>query len=747
MNKNLLGFFMGFVCAFTATDGISMYRQTTAISFQETENETIQSEDNDCINFIENKLNPNSTDINQLLELGKKFGFVELKNWWLDDIELSELEKKLGRVSQKKIKEIQNKRTKIEENQNAKVKEALTLKIQNDLSGYETLLQENIQNGCHKSMVLLGQILEEKGDAETNINEKHKLYVDAFSWYMLSFWIEASKGVTTSTIMKRPRSSYEKLSTIIKKKEGFTKSHLDAFKNIDIDNDLEKSLNLPVDTNKFLYKIIYLSNVTMRLMRLFVDFKFFDKKLISLSMYLCQFFSENQQNNLAKQLSLELNNPIKNYALELHAKKYYNEASFFFASPDCDNGRSALMRMIVFEYKKTDEKNIKLSPKTKEIALSKLLWKIKDNYIFTECLNFIQHLYGPSGNKLTTKDRNTLIKKIKKRIKSIEKNEIEYYRLLCNISLLMYQKIINNDLKGNEIITNIQRYNVIESLLTHFPLNPHSKLILALAKLSASQEGETNAKQEALNLLEESFMGGNELAFGYYINLLNELKSVESDSSEVNSSEDKQNNNLSSSESDDENAASNTQEIILPNDDYTNTSSSEINETNETSSSSTPPTYIPTYMTYDADYTSTSNTSTSSSQYELDELQRRNLKAFKKSQKQKERSRIFKKMLTVDISPEERNLLIPKNQKNTIVHKILWSIDAKEQLKTCSIFMRKRIFMLIYDIQTNGNRGNPEKLTGTESFSRRITKRDRLVYQFLPGDNVEILQCVNHYDD
>lgn len=64
----------------------------------------------------------------------------------------------------------------------------------------------------------------------------------------------------------------------------------------------------------------------------------------------------------------------------------------------------------------------------------------------------------------------------------------------------------------------------------------------------------------------------------------------------------------------------------------------------------------------------------------------------------------------------------------------------------------KKINRLIADILRNGAMkgiGSPEQLKGDKSgcFSRRINEKDRLVYQVLSGDIVEIISCKGHYDD
>ena len=62
----------------------------------------------------------------------------------------------------------------------------------------------------------------------------------------------------------------------------------------------------------------------------------------------------------------------------------------------------------------------------------------------------------------------------------------------------------------------------------------------------------------------------------------------------------------------------------------------------------------------------------------------------------------------------------------------------------------KKIIRLLEDIERNGNDGigKPEPLTGNLSgyWSRRIDKKNRLVYRIKDGD-IQIVQCGTHYGD
>lgn len=71
-----------------------------------------------------------------------------------------------------------------------------------------------------------------------------------------------------------------------------------------------------------------------------------------------------------------------------------------------------------------------------------------------------------------------------------------------------------------------------------------------------------------------------------------------------------------------------------------------------------------------------------------------------------------------------------------------WQTEDKKTLK--------RINQLLQDISRNGNEGmgKPEALKHNLSgyWSRRIDEKNRLVYR-IAGENIEIIQCKNHYND
>ncbi|MCL2182665.1 MAG: Txe/YoeB family addiction module toxin [Chitinispirillia bacterium] len=72
-----------------------------------------------------------------------------------------------------------------------------------------------------------------------------------------------------------------------------------------------------------------------------------------------------------------------------------------------------------------------------------------------------------------------------------------------------------------------------------------------------------------------------------------------------------------------------------------------------------------------------------------------------------------------------------------------WQTEDKRTLK--------KINKLIKDILRNGYEGigSPEPLKGNLSgyWSREIDDKNRVVYRIKDGGDIEIIQCMGHYDD
>lgn len=82
---------------------------------------------------------------------------------------------------------------------------------------------------------------------------------------------------------------------------------------------------------------------------------------------------------------------------------------------------------------------------------------------------------------------------------------------------------------------------------------------------------------------------------------------------------------------------------------------------------------------------------------------------------------------------------------------ITWHPKALEDYKSFNAKTRNRISRMIKEIIEMGpltGTGKPEALKWELEglYSRRITKKDRLLYRIL-NDELQIVACRNHYDD
>lgn len=82
---------------------------------------------------------------------------------------------------------------------------------------------------------------------------------------------------------------------------------------------------------------------------------------------------------------------------------------------------------------------------------------------------------------------------------------------------------------------------------------------------------------------------------------------------------------------------------------------------------------------------------------------------------------------------------------------IKWTDEAWEEYLTWQIQDKrtlKKINLLIKDIQRNGTKGlgQSEKLKYYDGYSKRIDKKNRLIFTIIEAD-VYIISCSGHYDD
>jgi toxin YoeB len=278
-------------------------------------------------------------------------------------------------------------------------------------------------------------------------------------------------------------------------------------------------------------------------------------------------------------------------------------------------------------------------------------------------------------------------------------------RSLCHISDLLINDQIQTDLKGN-LITSSDQKN--KALIELFKLSdePSCKFNLAISMLTNQKIVSIETKREAYKLMEIAALQGVENADIYCTELQNEIQN-------------------------DENAYDTT---------LTDESSSSDQSGNDSEEVSCKPEDEPHKFEIGE-----------SSLASLSIDQRLKLKAFKKEQKKKEQKKTvqkFKNLLRGKIEQKDIDSMRAHKQ-NTLekTSKIIWNKKAEEDWKEHSPALKNKISGLIRDIKEGGNRGKPESLKNSKLFSRKITQKDRLVYQILGNGDIEIFQCFGHYDD
>lgn len=309
------------------------------------------------------------------------------------------------------------------------------------------------------------------------------------------------------------------------------------------------------------------------------------------------------------------------------------------------------------------------------------------------------------------------------------------------LSGLIFQNKISTDSNKNQIYSEVQRDEAVLDLLIDSAL-PEANYMVALMKLSLPSGKSLDVRKEVLVSLMKAALSGFENAACYYDILKNEIENEEYvldisnksqliiDESEILEIK-KENYSLYA---DCENGDSENKKKDLS-DSEDNDICLEVQQQEPLQSA-----HIVDVVSGDA------------LSEELNLLQRKRLKAFKKKQreqKKKDQSDKFKKFLRGQLSEQEKNVLIPKQKINAFKEdvKIVFDKNAQDQWIGLNAFERNKVSDLIADIKISGKRGKPEKLKGCELFSRRITDKHRLVYQMSANGNVKILSCQGHYDD
>ncbi|MDP3533596.1 MAG: type II toxin-antitoxin system YoeB family toxin [Alphaproteobacteria bacterium] len=285
---------------------------------------------------------------------------------------------------------------------------------------------------------------------------------------------------------------------------------------------------------------------------------------------------------------------------------------------------------------------------------------------------------------------------------------------LCHISDLLINDQIKTDLRGN-LITSPDQKN--KALIELFKLSdePYAKFNLAISMLLNKEITSIETKREAYKLMEIAALQGVENADIYCTELQNEIQRHE-------------NNFLKAKNHTNEN------DILV---DESSSSDQSENDSEE--------------VPYKHEEEPHEFETGESSLAPLSIDQRLKLKAFKKEQKKKEQKKTaqkFKNLLRGKIEQKDMDFMLA--HKQNILEKsskIIWNKNAEEDWRKHSPALKNKISGLIRDIKEGGNRGKPEALKNNKLFSRKITRKDRLIYKILDNSDIEIFQCLGHYDD
>ncbi|MDP3532524.1 MAG: type II toxin-antitoxin system YoeB family toxin [Alphaproteobacteria bacterium] len=303
------------------------------------------------------------------------------------------------------------------------------------------------------------------------------------------------------------------------------------------------------------------------------------------------------------------------------------------------------------------------------------------------------------------------------------KNELSLYSL----ANLIFIGKISTDFNNNPIASEADKNKIMIDLLLKSD-TPDAYYLIALVKLKPLKERQIEARKDAVEVIKEAMdyfmkasMGGVKDATSCYEILKNELSHILLD--DTNQSHEiifEENKTVDNTDNNDKNK--------------TNTENQQLN--NKQSSLKT-----------------TTDASLDEPYEGLSLLQRKELKALKKKQREKnnkDQKNLFRKFITDQILQHEKRFLVSPSKKNIYSFsdmKIKFDIRAQNQWVQLNEYERHKVSELIADIKIGGNLGRVEKLKDCGLFSRKITKSDRLIYQIESNGDVNVLSCKGHYND
>ena len=421
-------------------------------------------------------------------------GFEKLKQWF-----------GLKEKQQKKFDEENEKKFKIAQ----KVYLEYKFKGIGTLDEAKSLFMEGAQKACPKSMESLGTLKVEQGDNAPE-EEKQKYYNDAFSWYVISFWMQVIKEVKLNQIIRIPTTIVSKLENLVKK-SCFCKKRILCFDYIK--NFEEKhigSVLLSIENiNKSFFDARFF-NVAYYIGTSFLHAFPCDRKLTIFTINLLNWKLYLSDKRL-KSKSEELINLL---AALFYKNKFLHESAHCWRNPIEQNHISLLAKLILNGLRNSDQNGIKFKEIDRNKIGSRLFWSVKsynknDNNKFM--VRSIQNGYikfDSNGKNITEKNKYIILSDLYKALNTPEslheigmcilkdkllylnnklilpdekyesaanffRKSLSHSMSSCILGLLIQNGLVKKDLNGLEFLEE-QRYEIAADLFRQSTSIPQS---------------------------------------------------------------------------------------------------------------------------------------------------------------------------------------------------------------------------------------------------------------------------------
>ncbi|MDP3531923.1 MAG: hypothetical protein Q8S31_01355, partial [Alphaproteobacteria bacterium] len=333
------------------------------------------------------------------------------------------------------------------------------------LNDAKHLLMEGAQNACPKSMEWLGILKVELGDNAPDA-EKQKYYNDAFSWYVIAFWMQIIKYIKTNEGVVIPSTIISNLE-ILTKKYGFCQKRINYFNYLNANKKFVLNLQKSSDKKIFYRYIMHIAhNMYDNCIfgdSTFEDSFFYDRKFFVFIFNVFDFVS-NLKNELKdnrdgyekyrKAADIFLNQ----LATLFKNNKFLLESSFCYRNPTEEHHIRDLAILIINGQRKLDPSGQKMKEQDRNKIGSSLLWslKLQENkdvlleYILTDLIKFDQ-----KGKNININNKFLILSKLC--------IEINSSYSLFNLALLIKDDLVN-EIDG-KFISKDQKYDIVGDFL------------------------------------------------------------------------------------------------------------------------------------------------------------------------------------------------------------------------------------------------------------------------------------------